>query len=224
MKTLILGPHPDDELLGCGGTILKRKAQGAEVAWLLVTSISEENGWSNDRVRSRIIEIEKVREGLGILPEFFFELNFPAATLDRISMATLIKRISMTIESFRPDEILLPHPGDVHGDHRVAFEAGIACTKWFRYPFIKRILTYETPSETNFGMDPRYLQFQPNKYEDIEEYLQKKLSLLTIYKSEMDAFPFPRSLEGIEALARVRGTESGFLAAEGFCLLRERCS
>jgi LmbE family N-acetylglucosaminyl deacetylase len=222
VKTLIVGPHADDELLGCGGFMLRRKAQGAQLGWILMTSITVGDGWSVSQAERQSNAVDKVRDRLGIIPDNFFGLGFPAAKLDQLPMSSLVQAISKIIELFKPEELLLPHPGDVHSDHRVTFETALACAKWFRYPSINRVLTYQTLSETDFGMDPRYQPFQPNVYEDISDHIDAKLDLLNIYEYEMGAFPFPRSQEGILALAKVRGMESGFMAAEGFCLLRER--
>jgi LmbE family N-acetylglucosaminyl deacetylase len=222
MKSLVIAPHADDELLGCGGTLLRRKAEGGDIGWLLMTSISEVDGWSSERVSHRASEIERVRVGLGVTSDQIFELGFPTTKLDQFSLSELIEKISSTINVFQPEEIFLPHPGDVHSDHRVTFEAATACTKWFRYPSIKRVLTYETLSETDFGIDPRHVSFNPNVFVDITQYLDQKAALLSVYESEMGNPPFPRSEEGIRALATIRGVQAGFKAAESFCLLRER--
>lgn len=94
-------------------------------------------------------------------------------------------------------------------------------TKWFRYPSVKRILAYETLSETDFGLGTD-LGFRPNIFINIENYLEDKLRAMDIYASELGRFPFPRSDEAIRALATLRGAASGFQAAEAFELLRER--
>lgn len=222
MRTLVIAPHPDDELLGCGATLLRKQAEGSRVGWLLMTAITEESGWSREQIERRATEIERVREGLGIAPEHLYALGFPTAELDRISMSALVGRISEVFKSFQPEEVLLPYPGDVHSDHRVTFEVASACTKWFRYPSVKRVLAYETPSETDFGIDPRGLGFRPNVFVDTSDFLERKLELMQVYASEMGNFPFPRSEEALRALAKVRGAHAGFESAEGFMLLLER--
>ena len=221
MKTLIVAPHPDDELLSCGGTLLRRVAEGGTVAWLLMTSIREDTGWSAEQIQQRVAEIERVRKGLQIKLHHLYALEFPTAELDRIPMGLLVKRISKVFSDFQPDEVLLPYPGDVHSDHRVAFEAASACTKWFRYPSVKRVLAYETPSETDFGIDPRDTGFKPNMFFDIGVQLERKIELMKIYASEVGEFPFPRSEEALRSLAQLRGSQAGFYAAEAFMLLRE---
>jgi len=219
MKTLVIAPHPDDETLGVGGTLLRRKSEEAKVAWLVVTGISVESGWSAEKVGERGDEIKRVRELFDF--DETFVLDFPTTRLDQVPMSDLVAGISQVFKSFEPEEIFVPHPSDVHTDHRVVFNAVASCTKWFRYPHIKRVLAYETLSETDFGLGTDK-GFCPNVFVDIEQFLDQKLRAMDIYKSEVGAFPFPRSHEAIRALAAVRGVAAGFKAAEAFQLLRER--
>lgn len=219
MKTLVIAPHPDDELLGCGGTLLRRKKEGGSIGWLVVTGISTETGWSGDDVRRREREITEVRERMGF--DALFSLGLPPARLDTLPLGDVVTLIGAAFREYQPDEILLPHRGDVHSDHRVVFEAVSACTKWFRYPSVRRVLAYETLSETGFAL-ARDDAFVPNYFVDIGAQLEDKLALMSIYSSELGRFPFPRSIEALRALAAVRGAESGSAAAEAFELLRER--
>lgn len=219
MKTIVIAPHPDDEVLGVGGTLLRRKAEGAKVAWLIMTAISVESGWSEEKVKQRADEIKRVTELFGF--DEVFTLNFPTIQLDRVPMSDLVAGISDVFRIFEPEEVFVPHPSDVHTDHRIVFDAVASCTKWFRYPSVKRVLAYETLSETDFGLGADQ-GFRPNVFVDIKPFLNDKLQAMDIYASEMGAFPFPRSHEAIRALAILRGAASGFKAAEAFELLRER--
>jgi LmbE family N-acetylglucosaminyl deacetylase len=219
MKTLVIAPHPDDETLGVGGTLLRRKSEKARVAWLIVSGISVESGWSAEKVRERDDEIKRVGELFGF--DETFVLNLPTTRLDLLPMRDLVAGISQVFKSFEPEEIFVPHPSDVHTDHRVVFNAVASCTKWFRYPHIKRVLAYETLSETDFGLGTDK-GFCPNVFVDIDKFLDQKLRAMEIYKSEVGVYPFPRSHEAIRALAAVRGVAAGFKAAEAFQLLRER--
>ena len=150
-----------------------------------------------------------------------FELNFPTTQLDQVPMSELVTEISNVFKKFEPEEVFVPHPADVHTDHRIVCDAVASCTKWFRYPSVKRVLAYETLSETDFGLVASQ-GFRPNVFVNIETYLDDKLRAMDIYASELGAFPFPRSHETIRALATMRGATSGFKAAEAFELLRER--
>ena len=218
-KTLVIAPHPDDELLGCGGTLLRRKDEGVELGWMIVTSISEQTGWSSKKVKQRENEISKVRKGLDV--DKFYNLRLPTTKLDTIPTVDLIQRFGKIFKDFEPSEVLIPHRGDSHSDHRIVFNAASACCKWFRYPSVKRVLAYETLSETEFSLDPTQT-FQPNVFVDITPYFEKKMELLRVYASEMGDFPFPRSETSIKALAQLCGCNSGFHYAERFELLLER--
>lgn len=219
MKTIVIAPHPDDEILGVGGTLLRRKSEGKKVAWLIVTGISVQSGWDEEKVKQRSDEIRRVGE-LFCFDEVF-TLNFPTTQLDRVPMSDLVAGISNVFKSFKPEEVFVPHLSDVHTDHRIVFDAVASCTKWFRYPSVKRVLAYETLSETDFYLgNSQY--FRPNVFVDIESFLSEKLRAMDIYASELGEFPFPRSHQAIQALAELRGAASGFKAAEAFELLRER--
>lgn len=219
MRTLVVAPHPDDEILGCGGTLLRRRREKADVAWLIVTGMSADAGYSADRIATRDAEIARVAEGIGFAE--VFQLGLRPAGLDVIPIGEIVERISDVFRRFEPIEVLLPHPGDAHTDHRIVYEASAACTKWFRYPSVQRVLTYETPSETDFGVDPAR-RFMPSSYVDISAFLERKIELMAIYASEIGAFPFPRSPEAMRALATTRGAAMGCQAAEAFQLIRER--
>lgn len=222
MKTLVVAPHPDDELLGCGGTLLRRVGEGGTLAWLLVTAIRQEEGWEEEKIHLRALEIDRVRKGLHIAPNHFYDLGFPAAELDTVPLSLLVSRISEVFRDFNPEEVFLPYRGDAHSDHRVTFDAASSCTKWFRYPSVKRVLAYETVSETDFSIESSGLGFMPNVFVDIGAQLERKIELMKIYESEVGEFPFPRSETTLRALAQLRGSQAGFAAAEAFKLLRQR--
>lgn len=218
-RTIIVAPHPDDEVLGVGGTLLRRKAEGARVAWLIATAATVQSGWGEEKIRQRVDEVKRVTKLFGF--DDVFTLNFPTTQLDRVPMSDLVAGISDVFKAFEPEEVFVPHPSDVHTDHRIVFDAVASCSKWFRYPSVKRVLAYETLSETDFGLGSDQC-FRPNVFVDIGMYLDEKLHAMEIYASELGEFPFPRSYEAIRALAILRGAASGFKAAEAFELLRER--
>jgi N-acetylglucosamine malate deacetylase 1 len=218
-RVLVVAPHPDDETLGCGGTLLRMAESGAQLAWLIVTSMSEQGGFTPDCVKVRDAEIAKVTSLFGFSE--VFRLSLPTRQLDMVPMAELVLQFSDVFKAFEPEIVFLPNRSDVHTDHRAVSDAGAACAKWFRYPSVRRVLAYETLSETEFCLDTRST-FQPNYYVDITKHLEQKLAIMAVYESEIAAFPFPRSAEAIRALATLRGATSGFQAAEAFQLLRER--
>jgi len=220
-RILFIAPHPDDETLGCGGTILKHKDNGDEIFWLIVTNISESQGYGSGQVSDRQKEIAAVANVYGF--NEVFKLDFPTTTLDTVSMTDLIGGISEVISKTKADIIYLPNQSDVHTDHQIVFKAAESCSKSFRCPFIKRILMYETLSETEFSLGPKDT-FSPNVFVDISDHLQTKLKAMRIYKTEVMDSPLPRSIEVIESLAGLRGSRIGKEYAESFMLLYEEIS
>ena len=143
-KVLIVAVHPDDETLGCGGTLLKHKSNGDEIHWLICTSINK----SKHNYKLREKEIEKVSKLFNF--NSVHNLRLKTAQVDSYSYSDLVEKISSVINLVTPNTIYLPFKSDVHSDHRKIFEATYSCTKSFRYPFIKNIYMVETLSETEF--------------------------------------------------------------------------
>ena len=219
MKILVIAPHPDDETLGCGGTLFRHRHEGDELYWAIVTGISEETGWSKADVKKRDAEIEAVAKKYGFSDMFNFRL--PTTKLDSLPLSDLIEKITKVYRKTEPEIIYMPYAYDVHTDHQIIAKALQSTIKWFRYPYIKKVLMYETPSETEFNfMDKN--AFKPNVFVNISNHLDDKIETMKIYESEMVDFPFPRSEKTIRSLAAFRGSQSGFEAAEAYELVYER--
>ena len=218
MKTLVIAPHPDDEILGVGGTLLKKKSLGHQLAWVIVTKPSKLLNWSKKQILTRKAQIKEITNKIGF--DRVYELDYPAATLTQNSFPSLINSLNETIKDFSPNEIFLPHLGDVHSDHQIIHKAVISATKSFRNYHLKRLIVYETLSETEFGLDKSKVFF-PNLYIDISKFLDQKINLIKIYSSEIEDFPFPRSAESIISLAKFRGSSCNCLAAEAFEILKQ---
>jgi len=218
-KNLIVSVHPDDETLGCGGTILKRKSNGEELYWMIITNMTYNNGYSNNDVNARKTEIEKVNEAFGF--KQYYSLDFPPGKIDTISFQDIIKKITEVINIVKPHEIFLPYKFDVHTDHQHSFKAIYSCTKNFRFPFIKKILMCDIISETEFAPSITNEIFNPNIFIDVTPYFQKKLDIFKIYNKELMSSPLPRSIESLEAQGRYRGSRIGVKYAECFSLLLE---
>lgn len=218
MKVLAIAVHPDDETLGCGGTILKHIKNGDEVAWLIITNVKEEYGFSTEKIISRNKEIEKVADSFGFSK--VYNLAFKPAGLNSENQPELIDRIGEVVNEFQAETIYMINRSDAHSDHRFSFQACFACTKPFRYPFVKKVLMYECISETEFSPALPENIFLPNYYVEITPYLEKKLEIMKIYNSEVAPHPFPRSIENIKSLAMFRGASVGVYYAEAFMLLR----
>lgn len=220
MKTaLIVAPHADDETLGCGGTILKLVDQGYQVHWLLVTGMTTSAGFSDVQIQARRAEIDKVSSAYSFTE--VHELELPPASLETLSKGDIIGPISKVIGSIKPSLVFTVYRNDAHSDHEIVFDAVMSATKSFRYPFIKKVMAYETMSETDFGMKPEDGGFKPTVFFDISGHLDQKLDILEMFESEIHDFPFPRSRIALEALARVRGVQCNAKAAEAFMLIKE---
>ncbi|MDB4020977.1 PIG-L family deacetylase [Litorivicinus sp.] len=216
---MVAAPHPDDETLGCGGTLLRHRAEGDEVHWLIMSRISVEMGYDQDKVSSRSLEIESVSRAYGC--SSVHQAPFDATSLDTYSKRTLVNCVSEYVNKITPEIVYLPNYQDAHSDHGVVFDAISACVKQFRYPFVKKVRMYEVLSETEFGMRIDGSGFRPNLWVDISAFLEQKIKIAKIYKSEMGVHPFPRSESALRALACLRGARAGVDAAEGFVTLEE---
>lgn len=216
---LVVAPHPDDETLGCGGALLRHKAEGDEVHWLIMTCMQESQGYAVKKIQARQKEIELVAD------EYEFDsvhsLGFPTTELDRYARNEMVSKMADVISHLKPSIIYLPYRNDIHSDHKVTFDVAAACSKSFRYPSIKSVRVYETLSETEQGIAPDDTGFRPNMFIDITRYIDKKIAIMNLYEGEMGEAPFPRSSEVIKALATYRGSVMGSASSEAFMLLRE---
>ena len=211
-KILVVATHPDDETLGCGGTILKHKARGDEIYWLICTQLANPS-------HKRSSEVDKVASSYSF--DKVFKLGLITTAVDQYNSAHLINEISKIFLEIEPNVIYLPHKSDIHSDHRIIFNAAFSCTKSFRYPSIEQIYMMETLSETEYSTNLQSDCFSPNVFVDISDFMQKKLEIIKIYSSEIADPPFPRSIKNLEALATFRGSTAGCRFAESFMLLRE---
>jgi LmbE family N-acetylglucosaminyl deacetylase len=242
-RLLVVAVHPDDETLGCGGTLLRLKAEDRFIHWLVVTSIYTKDDkealtktscgqnfpWKDekinpvlfpkDQMENRVKELKQVRDAYSF--DSVYELCWPAMCLDQVPIGVLVNDISRVMHEVRPDTVILPFKADIHSDHRVVFEAAYSCTKTFRYPFVRRVMMMETLSETDFAPCTKEDMFCPNVFVDITDYIQKKIDIMSLYAGEMASPPFPRSAQNICSLAINRGSTSGFEYAESFMLLKE---
>jgi len=218
-QIIIISPHPDDETLGCGGAILKHSAAGDTIHWLIVTSMSEKQGFSPQVIKQRQEEIESVAQMYDF--ETVHNLNLPTTRLDEIPIGDIINGISKVLLEVKPHTVYLPNRSDVHSDHMIVFNAAWSCCKIFRFPFIRRVLMYEIPSETDFAPALPESAFFPNIFSDISPHLDRKIEIMREYRDELREHPFPRSEQNIRSLATVRGATANVKYAEAYMLLRE---
>lgn len=218
MKVLVIAPHPDDEILGAGGTIAKRSAAGDAVYVCIVTRGAEPLYRDAD---VRVIQ-QQCREAdsfLGARDTLF--LDHPAVMLETVPRYTLNGSISDVVQKIAPDEVYIPHRGDMQIDHKMVVDAAMVALRPRYAHVVKRIYAYETLSETNWDLPTTTNAFLPTVYEDISATLEAKKKAMSYFPTQLAPFPNARSIEAIEALAAFRGATVSVNAAEAFMLIRE---
>lgn len=224
MKALVIAAHPDDEILGCGGTIAKHIAMGDEVHVLIlaegVTSRvgSKERETKTTEVRQLAREAELANETLGV--KSLCLCGFPDNQLDTIPLLEIIKKIEVHIDRLKPGIVYTHHAGDVNIDHRRVYEAAIVALRPLPASSLRALLFFEILSSTEWGTSCSNQPFQPNWFVDITNTIEAKLKAMEKYQSELRNWPHPRSLKGIENLSKLRGATIGVDAAEAFVVGR----
>lgn len=220
-KILFISVHPDDETLGCGGTIFSHKEMGDEIHWLNLTCPTPDHpyGFSHQQIEHREEQIQRVIAAYGF--ESFTQLPYPTQMLDRVEPRLIIGSIAKVLQTIQPQWLYLINRSDIHSDHRVGFQAVYSATKNFRSPYIRKILMYETLSETEFAPALVESAFIPNCFVDISAFMDKKIEIMQMYDTELMPDPLPRSERAIRALAAYRGSRIGVDYAEAFMSIME---
>lgn len=215
-KILIVAAHPDDEILGCGGTILKLKEKNDINVIFMTNGVSArgKNRISEKRRKNACLKLFKYLDISK--PEFF---NFPDNQLDRTPLLKIIKKIEKKINLYKPDTIFTHYSNCLNIDHRKTFEAVNTACRPINKISVKKILSFEIPSSTDWALF-HGKNFQPNYYIDISKFLNEKINLIKFYKDELRNYPHSRSVKSIKSLASYRGVSSGVKYAEGFYLNR----
>jgi len=217
-KVLVIAPHPDDEILGCGGTIARFANEGIDVSVAIVTR-GQEPQFSAELVAGVMAEAKAAHALIGVRQTHYLDL--PAAALDRVGATDLNAALAKLVQETAPDTLFLPFVGDIHTDHQLTFLAAMVAARPRHAGAPRRIYAYETLSETNWyapGITPAFI---PNVFIDISETLERKLDAFRCFESQVREFPDERSVEAIRSLAVVRGASMYRKAAEAFMLVRQ---
>lgn len=223
-NVLVVAAHPDDEVLGCGGTICRHLAAGDHVQILIVAEgvtsrQPQRNRFDASEALSDLSEAAHLSASILGVTDLVL-LDFPDNRLDSIDRLDLIKEIEFRINMFKPSIVYVHHSGDLNIDHRRLHQAVVtACRPIPGHP-VRKLFSYEVPSSTEWQPPGSDQPFHPNWFVDISEYWTMKREALLAYELEMREWPHSRSLTAIEHLARWRGAQVGVEAAEAFCLLR----
>ena len=233
MNVLVIVAHPDDEVLGMGGTILKHAIQGDTITVVyMATGITSRRGSKYQNVSSYKInkkleldmknQIEELRKDaenacdlLKVKKKIFFD--FPDNEMDTVPLLKIVKTIEKLVKEIKPNRIYTSHYADLNIDHRIVFEATLTACGPIGLP-VKEIICFEILSSTESAFP---YEFKPNYFTNIKGELDKKIKAMKAYKNEIREFPHPRSVENIKNSARKWGTVSGFYAAEAFEVIRK---
>lgn len=219
---LVLVAHPDDEIMGVGGTLIKHIEQGDKVNIVIIGDGVSARFKNYEEAKPFVDEIKShamlVAKFLGFTTEV---LGLQGNTFDQIPLLEIARIVEQKIEQYHPDIIYTHSHCDLNVDHRKIFEAVITACRPVKETNLKKIISFETPSTTEWNAQLLQNAFLPNVYVDISSVLDKKIKALYMYTKEVRPFPHPRSKEYIDALAKKRGAEAGLMAAEAFMLIKE---
>lgn len=214
---LVIAPHPDDEVLGVGGTMARLSDAGQEVHVAIVTT-GRAPRFAADQVSAVRAEAAAAHAALGVTQTHY--LDCPAAELGEYAHAELNAAISDVVRRVAPRTIFAPHPGDIHLDHQLSFLSALVASRPHQADYPARIFAYETLSETNWNAPYLTPGFLPNMFIDISQTLQRKLDAFAMFESQQKAPPHERSVASLTALATLRGASVHRSAAEAFVTIR----
>ena len=220
-KILVIAAHPDDEILGCGGTMARLTSEEHLVYTLIlgegITSRSQTR--QPEKVQKELAELKRniltANYSLGV--KEIISLDFPDNRFDSVPLLDIVKEIEKIKTRIKPDTIFTHYENDLNIDHQVTFRAVLTATRPLPDETVKEILSFEVLSSTEWNFPSR---FDPNYFVDITKTLDAKLEAMKQYAGELRVFPHPRSLEGIKAAAQTWGMKNGVKSAEAFKLIR----
>jgi len=220
---LVLAAHPDDEVLGCGGTIAKFADEGAKVhVAFLADGVLAREGGAVSHVAALGTRRAAAQKACGILGVASLSFgDFPDNRMDAVALLDVTKAAEALIARHQPQAVFTHHAGDVNIDHRRLHEAVVAaCRPQPGHP-VKTLLCFEVPSSTEWQLPGSAPAFVPNWFVDVSRTFERKLLALEAYSAELREWPHPRSRQGVGHLAHWRGASVGVDAAEAFMLGRQ---
>lgn len=223
MPTLVIAAHPDDETLGCGGTIARLASEQKEVHILILgegitsrqTDIEDS---SNEEIRLLRKNNRKAGAILGVA-NIYFE-SFPDNKFDSIPLLEIVKVIESYIEKISPHTVFTHHGGDLNIDHSVTSRAVLTATRPMSGCPVKHLYAFETLSATEWSFGQISESFTPNCFINIKNHINQKIAAMEAYGGEIRNFPHPRSAKAIKTLANLRGSMAGMEFAEAFFIIR----
>lgn len=220
-KILVIASHPDDEVLGCGGTISKHIKTGDTVTVCFLADGISSRETVKETEQQRNQASKNALKILGCLPPIF--LNYPDNQLDTIPLLEIVKKIEKLIEQTQANIIYTQHYGDLNIDHKITHKAVMTACRPQPGCSVKEIYCFETLSATHWQSNSMGFAFTPNCFVDISNHFENKMKALRCYDAEMRDFPHARSYQAVESLAKLRGSFVGIEYAEAFVIERITC-
>jgi len=219
-NVLVVASHPDDEILGCGGTLYNLKKGGAKISGLFLSD--GESSRKHPKINKLILDRKKqaIKAGklIGIKNTTFG--NFPDNSMDSVPILKIIQFIEKKINIIKPDAIFTHFESDLNIDHQITSKAVVTACRPIKNHTVKSILFFEVLSSSEWNISIKNKGFKPNYFVDISKSIKFKLKALKYYKREMRKWPHPRSIEGVKLLSKTRGSTVGLSHAEAFILGR----
>lgn len=216
-KILIVASHPDDEILGCGGTLVKLKSENQINVIFMTNGVSSRGKNKKEEIQQRKNSCLNLFRYLSLPEPIFF--NFPDNQMDSVPLLKIIKKIEQKIRILKPTTIFTHYSNCLNIDHKITFDAVITACRPINKLSVRKILSFEIPSSTDWALY-KDKNFQPNYFIDISKQINEKIKLIKFYKKELRNYPHSRSVRGIKSLASVRGISCGVKFAESFYLNR----
>ena len=223
MNVLVVAAHPDDEVLGCGGTISRLANEGQEVYMAVLGEGITSRFKSREEAPEKLLDELHVdsRKAAALLgAQKLFQYDLPDNRFDTVPLLDVVKIIEDLIEQLRPEAVYTQHGGDLNLDHSITFRATVIATRPMAGCPVKELYSYEVPSSTEWSFQKFEPSFRPNVFVDICDTIEKKIIAMETYESETKPFPHPRSREALLAIAKRWGSVVGLEAAEAFELIR----
>jgi LmbE family N-acetylglucosaminyl deacetylase len=223
-NVLVVAAHPDDEVLGCGGTIARRAAMGdtITIAFLAQGATSRASKGDTSSYQREVKQLRKSsKKAAGLLgAKEVIHFDFPDNRMDSVDLLDIVKTVEECMETYEPEIIYTHHVGDLNVDHIQVAKAVLTAARPLPRSLISEVYSFEVLSSSEWGLGPADEFFHPTCFVEISPFWEKKLQAMSAYETEICEFPHPRSAETIRALAAIRGSQAGLKAAEGFVLLR----